>query len=94
MLPWLNLEQDDSNSGFEVFWMNSIDNIYTFWNNFQNCIRECELVLVDIMLTVVTYSVVFTVVSTLHCMYLQVIAVRVQFSWRILGLNGSSLNGE
>ena len=79
MLPWLNLEKGDNNSGFEVSWMGSMDSIYTYWNKIQLCTRECELLPVNIMLTVVTYSVVFTIVFTLHWMYLQVRAMRVQF---------------
>ena len=66
LLQWLNLEQDDNNSGFEVLWLNSIDTIYPYWNNLHLCTRECELPPVRIMLTAVTYSVVFTVVFTLH----------------------------
>ena len=84
MLPWLNLEQGDNNSRFEVFWMTSKDNIDTYWSNVQHCTRECELLPVNKMLNVVTYSVVFTVVFTLHWMYLLVRAVRVLFFLRIL----------
>ena len=89
MLPWLNLEQGDDNSRFEVFWMTSIDNIDTYWRNVQHCTRQCELLPVNKMLTVDTYSVLFTVVFTLHWMYLQVRAVRVQFFLRILDVMDS-----
>ena len=65
--------------GAEVFWMNSIDNIYMYWNKLQHCARECELLPVNAMLTVVTYSVVLTVVFTLRWMYLRGRAVCVRF---------------
>ena len=51
----------------------------------------------NIVLSVVTYSVVFSVVCTLHWMYLQVRAVSAQFfceNSSCHGLNGSGLNGE